>query len=130
MTMKSKSGFCVRLDLEPGPNKGDWLVCDFRGGLSRACFHIPVKDTFVLENCQLIIKPVIARKIYKGSDKQVCAWVHCQAIKPGQRPHGKPILFDPRKSPHWHVGSPEGPVADWDVFECLVAKSGRLYWGK
>ena len=68
----------------------------------------PNSMSLFMKNCELGNHPATAKKIYKGDNKTVCAWISCDdyqawdnerfTLNADAMTHYK---YNPRKNPHW-----------------------------
>ena len=91
----------VRFHLAQGQNYRKWQVkCG-----SNITYHDPEKVILIMRNCKLKNHKTVAKQIFNGSHKTVCAWIECDhlAIVPILPIVGNPaeISYNPKKAPHW-----------------------------
>ena len=68
----------VRFNLGRGANYMKWKV-QYPNGLVE--YHNPSETQLILKGCQLRNHKGIAKKIFDGANKTVCAWVLCNEIE-------------------------------------------------
>ena len=75
----------------------------------------------------------MARKIFEGANKNVCAWVACEDVE--VRDRGKVIpppvngmtqyKYNPRKNPHWSTDT--NPNMDGKKFSVMMTHDRKIY---
>lgn len=112
----------VRFHLGRGENYMKWQVKDFAGSVE---YYDPEKTNFILFNCTLKNNKKVAKEIYQGSNKTVCAWILCEKIifEPCVV-EGKEIRYNPRKNPFWTDGSID---LDNKKFRIIQSRSRKLF---
>lgn len=62
-------------------------------------------------NCTLRNRPNVARQIFEGANKTVCAWIDCEFIDISPKEENPPelcrsaqIYFNPKNNPFWTIG--------------------------
>lgn len=102
----------VRFHLAKGEHYMKWQVRS--GDNSIITYFDPEKYFFVMRNCKLINKKVIAEKIYCGANKSVCAWIECEKLEAIEEQFFNlkvppdeyyPVIFNPKVKPFWKSGS-------------------------
>lgn len=68
----------VRFNLGRGANYMKWKV-QYPNGLVE--YHNPSETQLILKGCQLRNHKGVAKKIFDGANKTVCAWVLCDEIE-------------------------------------------------
>jgi hypothetical protein len=104
--MSKKYNYKVRFHLALGKNFMKWQVRDLNDPNGEPHYYDPLDTRLCMVNCKLGNKPSVAKKIYEGENKTVCAWVWCMEVWPMPGPEtrvGKQYRFNPRSNPHWHT---------------------------
>ena len=68
----------VRFNLGRGANYMKWKV-QFPNGVVE--YHNPSEVQLILKGCQLRNHKGVAKKIFDGANKTICAWVLCEDIE-------------------------------------------------
>lgn len=94
----------VRFHLGRGKNYQKWQVTDRVKKTKR--YFDPSTESLTLINCTLGNQPSVARKIFEGENKTVCAWVDCEnVITGGDTSSSAAVMtqykYNPKKNPHW-----------------------------
>ena len=92
----------VRFHLGAGKNFMKWQIIS---GQSRKYID-PADTSFILYNVKLYNRKSVARKIFNGANKSVCAWMEAEAMEVGPPPDSSsyfevPVSYNPRVSPNW-----------------------------
>jgi hypothetical protein len=111
----------IRFNLERGQYYNQWQISN--GDSSQ---YLEPDTIFVLENCTLINKPNIAKKIYNGANKQVCAWIEFDTMTFLTEVTCSPdeIRYNPRENPFWTY---KGKNADGQMFDELYVIGRKIY---
>jgi hypothetical protein len=86
----------------------------------------PNMVTLELYNCRLHNQPTVAKRIFDGANKTVCAWVQCERVEffKKKEANGEPIRYNPRITPHWVY---QDKKADGQTFDLIVSKGRDLF---
>jgi hypothetical protein len=92
----------VRFNLGRGKNYMKWKI-ESKTGVE---YHSPTDVQLKMYGCQLKNNRKTAEKIFNGENKDVCAWVLCDAIDIKFNNFEKVwvkdrVRYNPRKFPHW-----------------------------
>jgi len=92
----------VRFNLGRGKNYMKWKI-ESKTGVE---YHYPADVQLKMYGCQLKNNRKMAEKIFNGENKDVCAWVLCDAIDIKFDNFEKiwvkdKLTYNPRKQPHW-----------------------------
>lgn len=116
----------VRFNLARGKNYMKWKI-EYP---DKTVEYRDVKEVqLVMRNCKLKNYKNVAEKIYKGANKEVCAWVLCDdlVIKQGDflKDEGLDrVKYNPREIPHWVY---KDEMADGESFQTLISVDFGLY---
>jgi hypothetical protein len=94
----------VRFNLGRGANYMKWKV-QYPNGVVE--YHNPSETQLILNGCQLRNHKGVAKKIFDGGNKTVCAWVLCDEIEISTRKflqldtYCQRIKYNPRVKPNW-----------------------------
>jgi hypothetical protein len=109
----------VRFHLGLGENYMKWQII----------YYDPNEYKLQLLNCKLKNKKSVAKKIFKGENKTVCAWVECQNlhILPNffEIPTNEKIKYNPKKAPYWQ--DDRGKNIDNKNFDMIFSDNKNLY---
>ena len=116
----------VRFNLARGKNYMKWKV-EYPNKTVE--YHDVKEVQLVMRNCKLKNYKNVAEKIYKGANKEVCAWVLCDdlLIKQGDflKDEGLDrVKYNPREIPHWVY---KDGMADGESFQTLISVDFGLY---
>jgi hypothetical protein len=90
--------FRIRFHLGLGKHYKSWQISN----KSEKIFIRPEEYSLIMYNCQLINKKNIAKKIFQGQNKTVCAWVLCERFELSPILNIKNLIYyNPRIAPHW-----------------------------
>ena len=104
--MVRKPRIKVRFNLAKGIHYMKWKVVYPD---KTTIYYEPTSVQLVMSRCELKNNQRLAQKIYKGADKEVCAWVLCEEIdvvieNTNQSDiTGKRIKYNPRIQPNWLI---------------------------
>lgn len=89
----------VRFHLGKGENFGKWQVKSLAG----VRYYDPATVSLTMLDCQLRNHPTVAKRIFDGANKDVCAWVDCNEVlvEAPHTPPGLPVSYNPRVAPYW-----------------------------
>lgn len=120
----------VRFNLGAGKNFMKWKVQYPDGTVE---YHSPTEVQLLMQGCTLKNHKKVARKIYEGGEKVVCAWIVCSSIKVVTTNianeldtilFGEQIKYNPRVTPHWMLN---GEVVDNLFLTRLVSVGKGVY---
>lgn len=123
--MKTK----VRFNLGRGKNYLKWKVWN-----KDECNYYPPEDIFLLMfGVELKNRPNVAKKIFEGEHKTVCAWVECESVKViSNSRHDKysfskgELVYNPKKNPHWTKRGDESSI-DNHKYEGLITVNREIH---
>lgn len=119
----------VRFHLGRGKNYQMWQVTNKATKKKR--YYDPAETTLILRGCVLGNRPGVARKIFEGENKTVCAWVDCEFVDavPRTREDNVSALtqykYNPKKNPHWFTITNDN--ADKTDLQIMVTLDRRMY---
>jgi hypothetical protein len=129
-----KKRFKVRFHLGKGKNYMKWQVTDHKNNFYKD-YYDPEKVDILMYKCKLGNQESIARKIFNGEHKTVCAWVECDMIDivyKGSPEYNESIIdgknqyrYNPRIWPHW--SSDDVKNADNMTFVKMQTKGRKIY---
>jgi len=112
----------VRFNLGRGKHYMKWKI-QSKSGVE---YHSPKDVDLVLKNCQLKNNRKVAERIFKGENKDVCAWILCESItirEPIMPPNAiigeyreQQIKYNPRINPYWSI---MGECVDNNIYDEL-----------
>ena len=119
----------VRFNLGQGKNYMKWKI-EYPDG--KIEYHVPTETQLILEGCILKNFKTVAKGIFDGANKTVCAWVLCDKIhiiKEGftqfdDKEQTNRIRYNPRVTPNWMF---EGEIADRKKFDLIASVDRGLY---
>ena len=117
----------VRFNLARGKNYMKWKV-EYPDKTVE--YHDPKEVQLLMVNCKLKNYKNVAEKIYKGANKEVCAWVLCEDLFVHQGMVLKDeggydrVRYNPREIPHWIY---KDEMADGVSFQNLISIGFGLY---
>ena len=114
----------VRFHLQRGVNYMKWQV---RNG-NNVSYYNPEEFSLQLFDCQLINKPNVAKKIYEGSHKTVCAWILCKKIvilEHVDYDSENELRFNPRITPNWIH---DNNNVDSNSYDEIVTVKNKVYF--
>lgn len=115
----------IRFNLSKGENYQKWQIKhgDEKYYLDPKCVSL------IMEECILKNNKKIARKIFEGENKSVCAWILCSNLVIEKKQEitklEKEIKYNPRKNPFWTTNSEEN--LDDKKFKKIVSKDKQLF---
>jgi hypothetical protein len=116
----------VRFNLGKGPNYMKWKI-QYPDG--RVDYKDPNTTQLVLEDCILKNHQGVAKRIYEGGNKTVCAWILCKKIQfkkiklDGEIEKMK-VQYNPRHLPFWIY---KGDIVDGMGFDRICSQDKGLY---
>ena len=119
----------VRFHLGRGKNYQMWQVTN--KATKRKKYYDPSETTLLLRGCVLGNRPGVARKIFEGENKTVCAWVDCEFVDAVPRTIEDNISaltqykYNPKKNPHWFTITNDN--ADKTELPVMVTLDRRMY---
>lgn len=117
--------FQVRFHLGKGKHYQHWQVKCGAG----VRYYDPAEVSLTMLDCQLRNQPGMAKRIFDGANKSVCAWIDCNELmidSPEGTPPGLPVFYDPRVAPHWR--NLTGGNIDGMRLEVLRTKSRSVFF--
>ena len=117
----------VRFNLGRGDNYMKWKVSYPDGNIE---YYKPTEVQLVMKKPQLKNHKGVAKKIFEGGDKVVCAWVLCENIEiitenfNQSDLQGRRIRYNPRVQPNWLL---DGGVVDDVTFNRIESVDSGLY---
>lgn len=88
----------------------------------------PETTQLIMKGCRLVNNPKVARKIFDGNHKVVCAWVLCDEIQKKRKPvfskNIKRIYYNPKIKPNWVYRNKN---VDGSEFETLFTIGRSVY---
>jgi hypothetical protein len=116
----------VRFHLGKGKNFMKWQITHADGNKS---YHEPTEVQLILTDCQLKNSVKVAKKIFEGGEKVVCAWVLCEGIVIRKAvPFGVDsdmrVKYNPRVTPNWVL---DGVVVDGCYFKGIMSDNRGLF---
>lgn len=117
----------VRFNLSRGANYMKWKVQYPNGDVS---YYDPCTTQLVMMNCQLRNHKGVAKKIFEGGEKVVCAWVLCNCIDiitNDYMPYDintRRIRYNPRTQPNWLL---DDEIVDNEYFDTIASVDYGLY---
>jgi hypothetical protein len=119
----------VRFNLGQGKNYMKWKI-EYPDG--RIEYHVPSETQLILDGCILKNFKTVAKTIFDGANKTVCAWVLCDKItiikecftQFDDKEQTNRIRYNPRVTPHWMF---EGEIADGKRFDLIASVDRGLY---
>lgn len=96
----------VRFHLGRGETYMHWQVTD--NETKTKYYAHPDSQSLLMQGCVLGNQPSVARKIFEGENKTVCAWISCDDVRYIENGKASPddfgmkqYKYNPRKNPHW-----------------------------
>ena len=117
----------VRFNLGRGANFMKWKV---QYPNREVQYYAPSEVQLVMKGCQLRNHKGVAKKIFDGGNKTVCAWVLCDDIEISTRKflqldtYCQRIKYNPRVQPNWLLN---GEVVDNQKYEQIGSVDFGLY---
>jgi hypothetical protein len=124
----------VRFNLGRGANYMKWKV-QYPNGVVE--YYKPTEVQLMMKGCQLRNHKGVAKKIFDGGNKTVCAWVLCdeiEIINPATTNYLKPFLkydlmfdrikYTPRVKPNWLLN---GDIVDNEFINFIGSVDCGLY---
>ena len=117
----------VRFNLGRGANFMKWKV-QYPNGVVE--YYKPSEVQLLMKGCQLRNHKGVAKKIFDGGEKVVCAWVLCDEIEISTRKflqldtYCHRIKYNPRVQPNWLLN---GEVVDNQKYEQIGSVDFGLY---
>lgn len=111
----------IRFNLEKGEYYNQWQIID-----RFSTWYLEPDRIFLLEKCKLINRSSVARKIFEGANKEVCAWIEFETMTQLTEITCSPdeVRYNPRKNPFWTY---KGENVDGAIFEKLVIVERKIY---
>ena len=117
----------VRFNLGRGANFMKWKV-QYPNGVVE--YYTPSEVQLVMKGCQLRNHKGVAKKIFEGGEKVVCAWVLCDSIEiiTEDFKHydilSRKLKYNPRVKPNWLL---EHEIVDNHYFDAIGSVDFGLY---
>lgn len=117
----------VRFNLGRGKNFMKWKVQYPNGAVE---YYAPSEAQLMMKGCQLRNHKKVAKKIFDGGNKTVCAWVLCNEIEVFNESFLKldtycdRVRYNPRVQPNWLLN---GEIMDNEKFEIIGSVDSGLY---
>lgn len=117
----------VRFNLGKGPNFMKWKI-QYPDG--RVEYKDPDKTQLILDGCVLKNHQGVAKRIFEGENKRVCAWVLCKNIEfrnkkfISKTDDRQRVKYNPKQLPFWIY---RGDIVDGQSFERLYSYEKALY---
>lgn len=98
--------FKVRFNLGRGQGYMKWKVIDDEGNYQ---LFNPEEGSIYMKNCKLVNKKSGAKKIFKGANKFVVAWIECEDFKFIKEDKiinlldSVQVKYNPRLNPYWTI---------------------------
>ena len=115
--------FHVRFHLAEGKHKNHWQIK--RG--KEVTYLDPAQVSLLMKGCVLKNRPTLARRIFEGDNKDVCAWVQCedvQVLPVLKNLEGLRIEYNPRVAPYWRI---EGSPGDNAKLSTIYTENKKLF---
>lgn len=109
----------IRFNLERGQYYNQWQIIDHF-----SIWYLEPNKNFVLEKCRLINKPSVAKRIFDGANKEVCAWIEFGSMELKRVDFLDEIKYNPRENPFWTY---KGQNVDGAEFEKLCVMGRKIY---
>lgn len=91
----------VRFHLGAGEHYRQWQV---RAG-KETKYYDPDQVCILMKGCKLKNRPHVAKLIYQGANKSVCAWIECDDLWIKEHSpivgEASQIAYNPRNAPYW-----------------------------
>jgi len=118
----------VRFHLGRGKNYMKWQVTN--NETKAKAYFDPEETSLTLYGCVLGNQAGVAKKIFEGQNKTVCAWVDCDKIVNNMGRHLNTssmtqYKYNPRKNPHWFTEDNDN--ADKMELEKMVTINRQMY---
>ena len=118
----------IRFNLGQGKNFMKWKI-EYPSGKTE--YHVPSEIQLVMFNCTLKNFKGVAKGIFDGANKTVCAWVLCEEVtirnkgfSRCDREQENRIRYNPRVTPNWMF---KGENADGIKMEIIGSVENALY---
>lgn len=117
----------VRFNLGKGINFMKWKVSYPDGRIE---YHNPTDVQLVMKGTQLKNHKGVAKKIFEGGEKVVCAWVLCEEIEiltSGFNQSdltGERLCYNPRVQPNWLLN---GEIVDGVKYPRIESVDNKLF---
>ena len=113
----------VRFNLQHGEHFQKWQIKKDE----KITYYVPDLHSFIMYECVLRNNLSIAKRIYSGEDKRVCAWIECKHIVVYDykfNPGAYYVRYNPRWNIHWDV---DGTNVDNKNFYMLTTSGDKVY---
>jgi hypothetical protein len=116
----------IRFNLGKGENFMKWKITDPKGKVK---YYDPKSVVILAVKVRLRNHPTIAKKIYDGANKTVCAWIDAQELTVFDKAtcvlsNSVEVSYNPRKQPHWLLN---GENADNQRFDVLFTNNNKCF---
>jgi hypothetical protein len=118
----------VRFHLANGPHFRHWQLKQIETG--RVIFVDPKDTVLLFRNCTLKNQETVAKKIFNGENKTVCAWFTCDWSRklPSHPALGDEIMYNPKKCTYWT--NLRGENLDNSFYPEIIAVESKLFLHK
>jgi hypothetical protein len=117
-----KLKYKVRFHLAKGQNYKKWQVK--YGDI--ITYYDPDKYIIMMYNCKLKNHKTVARQIFAGMNKTVCAWIECDDICITQKLSlvGNPseVKYNPKENPFWTINGQDSDNKTFNVLHTYERK--------
>lgn len=112
----------VRFNLGRGNNYMKWKI-QYPDG--RVEYVSPEETNLLLNKCIVKNNKKIAKKIFDGANKTVCAWILCESVGFTKINYKlTPLSYNPRAAPNWMS---DGKIVDEKYFETITTINRKLF---
>ena len=120
----AKSKYQVRFHLGAGKHYKHWQI---RQGDNVSYYH-PDEVCIMMKQCKLRNRKSVAKQIFAGSHKTVCAWIECDELWLNQHSEivgqAAQISYNPKVAPYWVQN---GEDVDGKVYNLLHTHNRSVY---
>ena len=122
----------IRFHLAKGDHYMHWQIkTPIEDGRESVLYYDPSMINLRMLNCKLVNQSSTAKKIFKGDNKSVCAWIECEDYEIIHKnelwKEAHQLRFNPRVLPFWHVPSREYHNLD-GCFIKKICTNGKQTW--
>lgn len=123
----------LRFHLSRGKNYRHWQL---KGMKKESVYFDPEETNFILKNVKLYNKRNVAKKIYEGANKDVCAWLSISGrimVSPSEIDVSNmtEVSYNPRVAPFWTykiVGADSHLLdIDFKEFDKVIINKTKIY---
>jgi hypothetical protein len=117
----------VRFNLGRGNNFMKWKIVYPNGHVE---YHRPSDVQLIMKSCQLKNHKGVAKKIFNGGEKVICAWVLCEDITIINHTFTQfdkicdRLKYNPRVQPNWVLN---GEIVDNEFITTIASVDFGLY---